>query len=656
MISASERANIEGCCLTRTRANRGVDTGSGSPSARPTDTPNESKRVENDDQLVKSPRRNDSIDMMRVYSSCVPVHEKLSDSELSDSDIPVVQSSQARAAGAPSPTSEPNAKLTTATAAAKEALGVQDGQSRSTSSSRLTQGSAASRDATGPAGSNAASAPRESTKTEKSTGKDQKLDPVAPSSTARDEKMNFVMDGLHSRRFVSKPGKRPERKSVLESHIAQLIRSKSTIELEIRDAKEAVNELLAKRKSQSTSRSSGASSARRTGLPSIASLEGINVGMPPPPKDQYKVKEGYLYKKAHRGLHRYQKRWFYLIKNKLIYFKKNLVKPSGCIPLELCAECVDDEDERHAGRFTMKFGDNALDTFRFDTEIPGNVHPMDSKAEKKRWISAINCNIRLSKKRKSDQNSRTERTSSGALRPSDTWKVEHGKGLESRQLQQITWREYGRTAKTGDILLFKTKGKTPALIRFGTGSEYDHVGLVVKIRGQPVGLLESLGEGVNVASLLDFKYNGWWKTYSAIVARRLHADLSPEQQRGFETFITTVVGRKYGFWNPAALYRKKSLLSVDDPDRSFFCSELVAAAFKQVGLLRQNQASCTYFPGSFSEYSGMQLLQGAFFGKEVEVIFDKSQRRPENAQGETTAGGAKANGPSKKSKERCAVS
>ena len=52
-------------------------------------------------------------------------------------------------------------------------------------------------------------------------------------------------------------------------------------------------------------------------------------------------------------------------------------------------------------------------------------------------------------------------------------------------------------------------------------------------------------------------------------------------------------------------------------DKSFFCSELVAAAYKRIGLLDPYKAASTYWPGDFSQEDKkkeIKLLNGAYLG------------------------------------------
>lgn len=53
------------------------------------------------------------------------------------------------------------------------------------------------------------------------------------------------------------------------------------------------------------------------------------------------------------------------------------------------------------------------------------------------------------------------------------------------------------------------------------------------------------------------------------------------------------------------LFKKKAVEkeeSIDNENRTFFCSELVAAAYKYVDLINKDIASSSFWPGKYSIY------------------------------------------------------
>ena len=78
-----------------------------------------------------------------------------------------------------------------------------------------------------------------------------------------------------------------------------------------------------------------------------------------------------------------------------------------------------------------------------------------------------------------------------------------------------------------------------------------------------------------------------------------------------------------------------------DENRTFFCSELVAAAYKKIGILPKDISAAQYWPGiidfgfllltllstgTFSSEKQLNLLDGAKLGNEMLIDFKLSQK------------------------------
>ena len=72
-----------------------------------------------------------------------------------------------------------------------------------------------------------------------------------------------------------------------------------------------------------------------------------------------------------------------------------------------------------------------------------------------------------------------------------------------------------------------------------------------------------------------------------------------------------VIGNAYNL-NPFKLLRRTSDVYDEEPinleTRTFFCSELVACAYKFLNLLPKRKASTKYWPGSFSKEKKLGLF------------------------------------------------
>ena len=63
-----------------------------------------------------------------------------------------------------------------------------------------------------------------------------------------------------------------------------------------------------------------------------------------------------------------------------------------------------------------------------------------------------------------------------------------------------------------------------------------------------------------------------------------------------------------------------------DEKKGYFCSELVASAFKSIGLLDSRLSSCQYWPGTFSSEKKIKLNHGYRFSNEVTILLNKHIR------------------------------
>ena len=68
------------------------------------------------------------------------------------------------------------------------------------------------------------------------------------------------------------------------------------------------------------------------------------------------------------------------------------------------------------------------------------------------------------------------------------------------------------------------------------------------------------------------------------------------------------------------LFRQKTMNSEID-DRTFFCSELIAKAYKKLGLLVSDKNCAKFFPGTFSAREKLQLHE-AKLGEDLIIQFD----------------------------------
>ena len=85
-----------------------------------------------------------------------------------------------------------------------------------------------------------------------------------------------------------------------------------------------------------------------------------------------------------------------------------------------------------------------------------------------------------------------------------------------------------------------------------------------------------------------------------------------------------MIGNKYNL-NPLKLLRKTSEIYDEKlsnfENRDFFCSELVACAYKFLNLLPKKKAATKYWPSSFSKENKLNLFGKCKLGEQYLIDF-----------------------------------
>ena len=99
------------------------------------------------------------------------------------------------------------------------------------------------------------------------------------------------------------------------------------------------------------------------------------------------------------------------------------------------------------------------------------------------------------------------------------------------------------------------------------------------------------------------KYIG--EFYDHIVFRHLEVDRNDSMIDKLEVFLKEVVGLKYGISASNFFINRPSVKpergEFVDETRAFFCSELVAKAYKVLGIMTDPRPSHSFYPGTFSK-------------------------------------------------------
>ena len=124
-----------------------------------------------------------------------------------------------------------------------------------------------------------------------------------------------------------------------------------------------------------------------------------------------------------------------------------------------------------------------------------------------------------------------------------------------------------------------------------------------------------LGVTLNEWSFLR-DHIGKGKFYQKCIFRHVNFLRDNKLENKLEAFLKEAIGKKYSA-NPRKLARQKSGVrpfedgeeKIIENDRTFFCSELIAKAFKHLGIILNNDQSCAkFYPNHFSG-KGDQFLK-----------------------------------------------
>jgi hypothetical protein len=185
---------------------------------------------------------------------------------------------------------------------------------------------------------------------------------------------------------------------------------------------------------------------------------------------------------------------------------------------------------------------------------------------------------------------------------------------------------------TGDIVLFGGKSDLCRKIQKLTRSRWSHVAMLVRSEDLDAVLIWEATSATDMADLQTGRigsgvrltaFSEWTSRYGEEIAvRRLLVERTPDMQAAFNAFRREMAGRPYEKHRfqlmrslgagPLGRNSKEDLSSV-------FCSELIAAAYQRMGLLRSRPPSNDYTPKDFSadRRQKLKLLRGAVLGPEI---------------------------------------
>jgi hypothetical protein len=155
--------------------------------------------------------------------------------------------------------------------------------------------------------------------------------------------------------------------------------------------------------------------------------------------------------------------------------------------------------------------------------------------------------------------------------------------------------------EAGDIILINNSEFYRHTIKIATGSEWDHIAMIVRRRGtDALMLFEATVEGVDVFRLdlrLDF-----YRETAKLGIRRLQLPRTPEMIDALTLFVEETIGKPYS--SLMNILRAYNGTALTNDSSSFFCSQLIAEAYQRMGLLGKDIPSNMFLPVDFVDPDG----------------------------------------------------
>lgn len=220
-------------------------------------------------------------------------------------------------------------------------------------------------------------------------------------------------------------------------------------------------------------------------------------------------------------------------------------------------------------------------------------------------------------------------------------------GQQYRKPQQVfhSFEQAHQELETGDLVLLSNNSWQSCIVRWFTGSEWTHAGVVVRERRDrydQLWMLESMNhpdgpvdvltgtqkEGVRLVSLAEAVQSAELRHMAFVRIAWPSVDCFSDAERALWEFMRTEHTKPYehSYLTFIRLVLDLRVLGHNQIDtREYFCSELVAEAYKHMGLLATdfNSSDCT--PDIFFDYM-LPLKRGAIV-HEIKYVAKPRKRK-----------------------------
>ena len=198
-------------------------------------------------------------------------------------------------------------------------------------------------------------------------------------------------------------------------------------------------------------------------------------------------------------------------------------------------------------------------------------------------------------------------------------------------IREIPYSQVQNSLKTGDVVLFHGIQRTSHLIELIEWSYWSHVGMVVLpqdmgLTGSEPLFWESTSSGDGIVDVISGvpKENG---PMLIPLSQRINVDVTQQFDTHFKVkylnrqltdtekeTLKSFIYKAHDCGFPSDADMLKYFLegkhsNVPAPDNVYFCSELVAKSFMEIGLLSSSYVPNGYCPNDFDEFKDIPALQ-----------------------------------------------
>ena len=209
--------------------------------------------------------------------------------------------------------------------------------------------------------------------------------------------------------------------------------------------------------------------------------------------------------------------------------------------------------------------------------------------------------------------------------------------MDSQHDPAIRYEDLEPRLRTGDVLLFHGASKRSQIIETVTGSDFSHIGMIVRPQGgQPPSLWHTDPRAVT-EDIADGGEHGGAQLNDLAAAlarmtspeygdtpfvRQLNVDHPLEMEQSAQRAIATA--NQVSFPSLMKILKDWVLghLHIATAERRMECAEVLAFTYQQMGLLPPEPPPNAYAPRDFSaQHENLRLLRGATLGPQLRVLF-----------------------------------